>query len=167
MHSGSRFTTNLRQLEQMPYLMVVMYKSLRIFYGNSYRLQRIFPHRVLQYKDVVISPGTPVSMSTIDVHDNERIFPNPYKFDVSRWQGANPPLKYLVPWGKGSRSCVGMDLAKAEFLTTIANMFPRFGRQMELYDVVRERDIDTVYDVFNPLPSRESTGLRVLIKPRD
>jgi hypothetical protein len=60
-----------------------------------------------------------------------------------------------------------MDLAKAEFLTTIANMFRRLGRQMELYDVVRERDIDRVYDVFNPLPSRESTGLRVLIKPRD
>ncbi len=167
MHSGSRFTTNLRQLEQMPYLMVVMYESLRIFYGNSRRLQRIFPDRVLQYKDVVIPPGTPVSMSTIHVHDNERIFPKPYKFDVSRWQGANLPLKYLVPWGKGSRPCVGMDLAKAEFLTTIANMFRRLGRQMELYDVVRERDIDRVYDVFNPLPSRESTGLRVLIKPRD
>jgi len=77
MHSGSRFTTNLRQLEQMPYLMVVMYESLRIFYGNSRRLQRIFPARVLQYKDVVIPPGTPVSMSTIHVHDNERIFPKP------------------------------------------------------------------------------------------
>lgn len=158
---------NLRQLEQMPYLMVVMYESLRIFYGNSHRLLRIFPDRVLQYKDVVIPPGTPVSMSTIHVHANERIFPNPYNFDVTRWQGANPPLKYLVPWGKGSRSCVGMDLAKADFLTTLANKFRRFGRQMELYDVVRDRDIDTVHDVFNPLPSRESTGLRVLIKPRD
>lgn len=158
---------DLRQLERMPYLMVVMYESLRIFYGNSHRLQRIFPDKVLQYKDVVIPLGTPVSMLTIHVHDNERIFPDPYKFDVSRWQGANPPYKYLVPWGKGSRSCVGMDLAKAEFLTTIANMFRRFGSQMELYDVVRERDIDTVYDVFNPLPSRDSTGLRVLIKPRD
>lgn len=38
-----------------------------------------------------------------------------------------------------------MDLAKAEFLTILANMFRRFGRQMELYDVVREGDIDTVY----------------------
>lgn len=61
---------DLRQLEHMPYLMVVMYESLRIFYGNSYRLQRIFPNPVLQYKDVMIPPGTPISMSTILVHDN-------------------------------------------------------------------------------------------------
>ena len=157
---------NLRALEQMPYLIAVMQESLRIFYGNAHRLQRIFPDRSLQYRQLTIPPGTPVSMSTIDIHDNERIFPNPYKFDPSRWQGAHPPFKYLVPWGKGSRSCVGMDLAKAEILTTLANMFRRFGRDMELYETVRERDIDTVYDVFNPLPSRESNGLMVMIKPR-
>ena len=157
---------NLRSLEQMPYLMAVMHEALRIFYGNSHRLQRIFPDRALHYRQLAIPPGTPVSMSTIDVHDNTRIFPDPYKFDPSRWQGPHPPFKYLVPWGKGSRACVGMELAKAEILTTLANMFRRSGREIELFDTVRERDIDTVYDVFNPLPSRESNGLMVMIKPK-
>lgn len=36
-----------------------------------------------------------------------------------------------------------------------------------MYDVVRKRDIDTVYDAFNPLPSDQSMGLRVLIKPKE
>ena len=36
-----------------------------------------------------------------------------------------------------------------------------------LHETVRERDIDTVYDVFNPLPSRESNGLMVMIKPKE
>ena len=150
----------------MPYLMAVMYETLRIFYGNSHRLQRIFPSRVMQHGEIIIPPGTPISMSVLHIHDNDRIFPDPYKFDPSRWQGPSPPFKYLVPFSKGSRSCVGMDLAKAEILTTLACMFRRFGRDMVLIDTVRERDIDAQYDVFNPLPSREDNGLQVLIQPR-
>ena len=57
-----------------------------------------------------------------------------------------------------------MELAKAEFLTTVGTVFRRFGRRMELVDTVRERDVDTVFDVFNPMPSRESNGVRVLIR---
>lgn len=52
-----------------------------------------------------------------------------------------------------------MELAKAEFLTTLANVFRRSGREMVLYE--------TVYDVFNPLPSRESNGLMLLIEPKE
>ena len=54
---------------------------------------------------------------------------------------------------------MGLELGKAEFLTALANVFLRFGRSMQLIDCDRERDIDTVYDVFAPLPSRESNGL--------
>lgn len=35
---------------------------------------------------------------------------------------------------------------------------------MRLVDSVRERDIDCVYDVFNPLSSNESNGLLVLFE---
>ncbi|KAL8853731.1 MAG: hypothetical protein Q9221_001374 [Calogaya cf. arnoldii] len=158
---------NLRELEQMPYLQAVMHETLRITYGTAHRLSRIFPNRTLQYKDIAIPPGTPISMSQLHIHDNERIFPNHYKFDPSRWQGPNPPFKYLVPFGKGSRMCMGMELAKAELLTTFANMFRRFGREMALFETVRERDIDTVYDVFNCLASRESNGLMVTFKQKE
>ena len=157
---------SLRELEQMPYLTAIMYETLRIFYGTSHRLQRIFQDRTLECHGFAIPPGTPVSMSTVHMHDDERIFPDHYRFDPARWQGPNPPWKYLIPFGKGSRACVGMELAKAEILTTLANMFRRFGREMVLYETVRERDIDTVYDVFNPLASRESNGLMVLINPK-
>lgn len=113
----------LRDLEQLPYLQAIMHKTFRIFYGVSHRLQRIFPNRTLQYKDIAIPQGTPVSMSQLHIHDNERYFPDAYKFEPGRWQGPNPPYKYLVPFGKGSRMCVGIELAKAELLTTLANMF--------------------------------------------
>ena len=129
---------------------------------TSFR-QRIFPDRPLQYKDVTFPPSTPTSMSAVHIHDNEHIFPNPYKFDPSRWLGPNPPFRFLITWSKGSRQCPGFELSKAEILTTLGTMLTRFGRDMELYDCVRVRDIDTVYDVFNPLPSRDSNGLMVKI----
>ena len=156
---------NLRGLEQLPYLMAVMYETLRIFGGISHRLQRIFPDRALQYRDFAIPPGTPISMSPLHILYDPSIFPDPQKFDPDRWlplksegQGL---LKYLVVFGRGSRACVGKELGQAEILTTLANMFRKFGRDMILYETSRERDIDTVYDAFNPLPSHESNGLMV------
>lgn len=158
---------NFRELEQLPYLMACMHETLRIFSGTSHRLQRIFPDRALRYQGFTIPPGTPVSMSAIHIHENPTIFPEPYTFDPERWLPQppghkQPPFKYLLPWGKGSRQCVGIELSKAEILTCLAGMMRRFGRGMSLWETLRERDIDTVYDVFNPLPSRESNGLMVL-----
>lgn len=45
------------------------------------------------------------------MHRNENIFPSPDKFDPERWVdpvAARFLDKYLVPFGKGSRQCVGM-----------------------------------------------------------
>ena len=105
---------DLRRLENIDYLVAIMYETLRIFYGVSHRLQRIFPDRTIVYgkgtaDEVVIPPGTPVSMTSVHVHDDEKIFPNPYTFDPERWL----PLRtngvrlqrYLVAFGKGSRQC--------------------------------------------------------------
>ncbi|KAL8813202.1 MAG: hypothetical protein Q9200_000431 [Gallowayella weberi] len=152
---------SLRVLEQMPYLSAIMHETLRIFYGNSHRLQRIFPSRVVTYKDIIIPPGTPISMSAVHVHDNPTYFPDPYKFDPGRWQGPNPPYKYIVPFGKGSRMCVGMELAKAEILTTLANMFRRFGKEIELYETSASHGVKNsinrygLTEVFTPAHNSE------------
>ncbi len=156
---------DLRALEQMDYLMAVLYETLRLFHGVSQRLQRIFPDRCLQYKDWTIPPGTPISMTSVHVHENAAIFPEPYEFNPDRWLPLDTNgirlQKYLVAFGKGSRYCVGAELGKAEILTAVANVFRRFGREMRLVDCVRERDVDIVRDMFNPLASMESNGLIV------
>ncbi|KAL8927560.1 MAG: hypothetical protein Q9208_002365 [Pyrenodesmia sp. 3 TL-2023] len=157
---------NLQQLERMPYLVAVMYETLRIFSGTSHRLSRIFPNRPLVYgKNWVVPPGTPVSMTALHIHENETIFPAHRDFRPERWlpldAAGQKLLRFLVPFGRGSRQCVGMELGKAEFLTAVANVFRRFGEAMVLHGTVRERDVDTVYDVFNPMASREGNGVVV------
>lgn len=113
----------LRELEHIPYLVAVMYESLRIFYGVSHRMQRIFPNDALRYREWVIPPGTPISMTSVHIHENERIFPEPKVFKPERWLPLNTEgqrlMKYLAAFGKGSRQCVGMELGKAEILTTL------------------------------------------------
>ena len=158
----------LRDLERIHYLVAIMWETFRIFYGVTHRLQRIFPDRPLRYEDWVIPPGTPMSMTSVLIHDNPDIFPEPYAFKPERFLPLETEgqrlQRYVVCFGGGSRVCVGMELAKAEFLTTVATVFRRFGHEMRLHETIRERDIDLAYDVFNPLSSEECNGLLVMFE---
>jgi cytochrome P450 len=52
------------------------------------------------------------------------------KFDPTRWLDAAAARRlddHMMPFGGGSRICVGMPLAYAEIYVTLGNMFHRFG----------------------------------------
>jgi cytochrome P450 len=59
----------------------------------------------------VIPRGTPISMTPILQQRNEELFPNPDEFKPERWLVDGKPnyalQKYLMAFGKGSRSCLG------------------------------------------------------------
>ncbi|KAI9372838.1 cytochrome P450 [Aspergillus egyptiacus] len=128
-----------RELEKLPYLNGVIHEALRHF-GLAMRQQRISPRDVMKYKDVAIPPGTPVSMLARFVNMDPTIFPDPHRFYPERWIEAaeqNSGLsRFLVTFGKGSRACVGMNLAYAELFTTLAAVVRRF--DMELYETTTE-----------------------------
>lgn len=153
----------LQTLEQLPYLSAVIHEGLRVSYGSVHRLQRVHPDSALNFRDWVIPPGTPVSMSSIFMHDDQSIFPEPQKFDPQRWLGPEKDIrqKYLFNFGRGARQCVGMNLAEAEMHMTLAAVFRKLGRRMELYDTERQRDVDVRHDFFVTNPSLDSRGVRV------
>lgn len=102
-------------------------------------------------------------MTSIIIHENERLFPNPKKFQPERWlePGAQRLEKYLVNFGKGSRGCLGMNLAKAEIPLVLAAVFGgRF--DLQLYETDRS-DADVKHDFFNPRAKMDSKGVRVVI----
>ena len=52
---------------------------------------------------------TPVSMTGSFMHDNPSIFPDPRSFRPERWLQSKDRLqKYLVPFSRGTRQCLGM-----------------------------------------------------------
>lgn len=120
---------DLRVVEGLPYLNAVINEGLRFSYGVSSRLQRSHPTEAMQFHQWSIPAGTPVGMTSVHIHHDERIFPGASTFKPERWLESLHLDRYLVSFSKGSRQCVGMHLARAELRLAIATVFRRFEKQ--------------------------------------
>ena len=158
---------SLTELEQLEYLTATMLETLRIGSGIMHRLQRICPDQPLQYNDRIIPAGTPVSMSVFHMHNNSEIFPDPHLFKPERWLPIESEgrrlQKYLVAFGRGSRACLGTNLAYAELYMTLAGVFRNLGGSMKIVDTVKERDVDISRDIFTPAMREDTTGIKIVI----
>lgn len=166
----------LSSLEQLPYLTACVQEGLRLSCGVSSRLQRICPDEDLVFPDGkrnwTIPRGTPVSMTGTLIHYDPTVFPDPTAFRPERWL-ENPRLdKYLVAFSRGSRQCIGINLAYAEIYLALAAIFRQYGSLavrgkddvgvFELYDTTM-RDVEIVGDGITPLTVPESKGVRLRI----
>lgn len=154
----------LYKLEQLPYLTAVILEGQRLSHPAPLRLLRSFPDTTLVYGGRQIPPGTPVSMSSPLIHENPDIFPDPLTYKPERWLGNDGQRlkRYLVLYSKGTRACLGMNLANAELYITFAMIFRRFN--FELIDVVRERDYTVSRNTQIGSMSPESKGVTVGVK---
>jgi len=102
---------DLKVLEQLPYLTSTIMEGLRLSPGIATRMARVAPDRDLFYKEWRIPAGTPVGMTTVLLHTDERLYPNPYSFNPERWLNRNENRnaeKAYAPFSKGTRICLGM-----------------------------------------------------------
>ena len=72
--------------------------------------------------------------------------------------------KYLLPFGKGSRICLGIELAHAELYLALAAVFARF--ELRLFETGRA-DVDVAHDFVVGTPRLDSKGVRVLVRKRE
>jgi cytochrome P450 len=168
-------------LSNLPYLSAVVNEGLRLSFGVSHRLQRISPAEPLRYKEWIIPLGTPVSMTQMFLMQDPSIFPRPHEFIPERWLDTkdrgnrykdvdfpDPRLakKFLVPFSRGTRACLGINLAYSEIFLTLGTLLrpvTRGGLEWELYDT-NVADMEIAHDFFNPSASLRSRGLRVLVQ---
>lgn len=57
---------------------------------------------------------------------NPDYFPEPYKFDPSRFEGSGPAPYTFVPFGGGRGMCPGREFARLEILVFLHNLVTRF-----------------------------------------
>ncbi|KAH6662383.1 cytochrome P450 [Halenospora varia] len=161
--SNPRHPADLTILEQLPHLSAVVLEGLRLSYGLAQRLTCTAPTEVLKYQGWSIPSNTPISMTSTHIHHDESIFPDSNSFLPRRWLSGDKALeRYLVNFSKGSRQCVGINLAKAELYLVIATLVHRY--KMELFDMIRERDVNMCYELFLSCPRGEGRDVRVVFR---
>ncbi|KAK0472148.1 cytochrome P450 [Armillaria novae-zelandiae] len=120
-------------LEKSPYLTGVVKESLRMSIGVPVAIPRMLSAD-MDIDGISVPAGTVVGMGTSLVLMNEDIFPEPEVFNPDRWtQSDSLSLdKYLVPFSRGPRVCLGMNLAWCELYLVFGNLFRRL--DMEIYN---------------------------------
>jgi cytochrome P450 len=66
--------------------------------------------------------GYVVLVSITLMHDNESLFPNAQAFDPQRFVGARPDLYHWIPFGGGTRRCLGAAFATMEMNVVLRTM---------------------------------------------
>ncbi|KAH7568040.1 hypothetical protein JRO89_XS07G0221700 [Xanthoceras sorbifolium] len=84
-----------------------------------------------------IEEGWSINLDVVSIHHDPEIFPNPHKFDPSRFDAHIKPFSFLG-FGSGPRMCPGMNLAKLEISIFIHHLVCRYKwRTLEKDDSVQ------------------------------
>ncbi|PGG95967.1 hypothetical protein AJ79_09787 [Helicocarpus griseus UAMH5409] len=160
------------ELEQRPYLWAVIQESLRMMPGVSHRSARIAREEDLIYKSQdgsvkwVIPRGTPIGMTSMINHWNKELFPNPDEFIPERWLVEGQPnyklQKMMIAFGKGSRSCIGENLAYCEVYLMVALMALRVLPRAHLYETTID-DLTYDHDLIVVQTKKGSISVRIAI----
>ncbi len=75
--------------------------------------------------DYGVPPRTPVAASILLLHHREDLYPDPFAFRPERWEGRKPGTYEWIPFGGGTRRCLGAALAMAEQRVVLRAMASR------------------------------------------
>ncbi|KAL4880368.1 cytochrome P450 [Aspergillus karnatakaensis] len=118
-----------RNLANLPYLTAVIHETLRISSPAPGILTRIVPSGGVKYGEHFLPAGTSVSTAQRMIHYDPALFPDPEAFMPERWlddKSVKTSKANLVPFSKGPRMCVGMNLSYMEAYLFLGNLFRMF-----------------------------------------
>jgi len=80
------------------------------------------PWRLGEY---VVPADSAISVSILLLHHREDLYPQPFRFLPERWKDRKPGTYEWIPFGGGTRRCLGATLAMAEQRVVLAAMARR------------------------------------------
>jgi cytochrome P450 len=114
----------LEQLDQMPLLERVVRESLRVLSPSVYS-QRVVSAPV-QLGPLSLGRGALVIFSQFITHHLPDLYADPERFRPDRWLEIAPSPYAYLPFGAGSRMCLGTTLATVVIKMTLATLLQRF-----------------------------------------
>jgi cytochrome P450 len=91
----------------------------------DFAARSVFPP-VYQLGEWVIPRGNSIIVSIGQIHDNPNVFPDPERFDPQRYIGGKPSAFAWVPFGGGTRRCVGAAFANMEMDVVLRTVLRHF-----------------------------------------
>jgi len=83
-----------------------------------------------QYAGYTILKGWKVSWASDRSHYDPKYFPNPEKFDPSRFEGSGPPPYVFIPFGGGPHICLGNEFARTVIMVFLHHIVLNFEWKM-------------------------------------
>jgi cytochrome P450 len=138
------------------YLDAVVKESLRLrpVIPGVGRVVRGEPFRLDGY---VIPPGVEINPSIRMIHRRGDLYPDPSAFRPERFLGSDPPDTYTwVPFGGGTRRCLGASFALMEMRVVLARVLARCSLR------AAEAELDSVQ--FRAITLSPRNGVRVVLE---
>jgi cytochrome P450 len=124
------------QLSSLPYLSAVIDESLRLY--PPIHLGSRFATKELSYKGYRIKKGERVLYSIYLSHRDPAYWKNPNEFIPERFLGDEKPKGsdyHYLPFGKGSRNCIGLAFADVEVKVVLARLLGAYRFELVKDDV--------------------------------
>ena len=135
-----------KQAQKMPYLQAVLQEAQRLFPGATLPLQRVVPDGGAEICGYFFPAGTVVGVNAAVLHKNKAIFgEDAASFRPERWlESDKETLSYMqrhwMPFGLGSRTCIGKNISLLEMTKLIPELLRRF--EFVLDDKLAREDAD-------------------------
>ncbi|KAL7271727.1 hypothetical protein RUND412_005495 [Rhizina undulata] len=114
------------QLRKLPYLNAIINETLRLYGAAAGSLPRVVPFGGKEFAGYKIPGGTTVSAQPYTIHRDATVFSNPLKYEPERWLEPTPEMNQaFMPFGGGSRVCLGKHLAQTEVRLGLSHLFLR------------------------------------------
>ncbi|OOF92709.1 hypothetical protein ASPCADRAFT_509112 [Aspergillus carbonarius ITEM 5010] len=127
-----------KESQDMPYLQAVMKEAIRMHSATGLPLWRVVPAGGAEISGHFFPEGTVVGINTWVAHYDESVFPDAKSFRPERWIEAesNPEkLKVMnemyMPFGLGSRTCIGKHISILEMSKLIPRVVREFDFELE------------------------------------
>ncbi|TXG48323.1 hypothetical protein EZV62_027617 [Acer yangbiense] len=110
-------------------------KKMKYSWNVACEAMRVAPPVLGAYREAIndfiflgfsIPKGWKLYWSMYSTHLNPECFPEPEKFDPTRFEGNGPAPYTFVPFGGGARMCPGQEYARLEILVFMHNLIKRF-----------------------------------------
>ncbi|EXL71481.1 hypothetical protein FOPG_12784 [Fusarium oxysporum f. sp. conglutinans race 2 54008] len=128
-----------KKLSELSLLLATLREVMRFRPTSATGLERVTPQGGKTIAGQFIPAETLVSVPTLGIMMDPRIFESPETFRLDRWlePGVDKLMEYFYPFSTGPRACIGRNFAWMEILKAVAVVF-------KLFDVKRMNPKPTV-----------------------